>query len=163
MASFNFPTSPANGDTYTLNGITYAYNSVKTRWEVQPDVWDSSPTDSHLADDSIHYPQSAISITESQISDFGSYEPADATILKSAAIGVTVQAYDADTAKLDVAQAWTASQDFVSTNALIRMNPSTLTEDVTIPSYYNAFSAGPLTIGLGSTVTVNDNANWSII
>lgn len=40
--------------------------------------------------------QAALSITESQISDFGTYEPADATILKSAAIGVTVQAYDAN-------------------------------------------------------------------
>ena len=57
----------------------------------------------------------------------GVYEPADATILKDADIGVTVQAYDAtyvvdadigvtvqgydaDTAKLDVAQTYTASQ-----------------------------------------------------
>ena len=40
--------------------------------------------------------QAALLITESQISDFGTYEPADATILKSAAIGVTVQAYDAN-------------------------------------------------------------------
>lgn len=37
-------------------------------------------------------------------------EPADATILKSAAIGSTVQAYDADTAKIDVANTWTAAQ-----------------------------------------------------
>ncbi|MDY0206210.1 MAG: hypothetical protein RBR82_06245 [Pseudomonas sp.] len=37
-----------------------------------------------------------ISITESQISDFGNYEPADATILKDADIGVTVQGYDAN-------------------------------------------------------------------
>ena len=51
-----------------------------------------------------------ISITESQISDFGSYEPADATILKDADINSTVQAYDADTAKLDVTQSWTAAQ-----------------------------------------------------
>jgi hypothetical protein len=36
----------------------------------------------------------------------------DATILKSADIGSTVQAYDADTAKLDVAQSWTAQQTF---------------------------------------------------
>lgn len=42
----------------------------------------------------------------------GVYEPADATILKTAAIGSTVQAYDADTAKLDVAQSWTAQQTF---------------------------------------------------
>lgn len=41
--------------------------------------------------------QSALTITESQISDFGTYEPADASILKSSAIGVTVQAYNANT------------------------------------------------------------------
>jgi hypothetical protein len=40
----------------------------------------------------------------------GLYEPANATILKSANIGVTVQGYDIDTAKLDVAQNYTAPQ-----------------------------------------------------
>ena len=40
----------------------------------------------------------------------GTYEPADATILKAANIGVNVQGYDVDTAKLDVAQVWTAQQ-----------------------------------------------------
>jgi len=44
-------------------------------------------------------------------SDIGStVEAYDATILKSADIGSTVQAYDADTAKLDVAQTFTAQQ-----------------------------------------------------
>jgi len=42
----------------------------------------------------------------------GIYEPADATILKDADIGTTVQSYDADTAKLDTAQTWTAAQAF---------------------------------------------------
>jgi hypothetical protein len=46
-------------------------------------------------------------------SDIGSTVQAyDATILKSADIGSTVQAYDADTAKLDVAQTFTADQTF---------------------------------------------------
>lgn len=40
----------------------------------------------------------------------GVYEPADATILKDADIGSTVQAYDIDTAKLDVLQNFTVSQ-----------------------------------------------------
>ena len=40
----------------------------------------------------------------------GVYEPADATIVKDADIGVTVQGYDADTAKTDVAQTFTISQ-----------------------------------------------------
>jgi hypothetical protein len=51
--------------------------------------------ENHTTDTTIHYAQSAISITESQISDFGNYEPADATILKAADLGVTVQSYDA--------------------------------------------------------------------
>jgi len=38
------------------------------------------------------------------------YEAADATILKSANIGSTVQAYDADTTKNDVANTFTADQ-----------------------------------------------------
>lgn len=44
----------------------------------------------------------------------GVYEPADATILKDADIGTSVQAHDADTAKLDVAQAWSALQTFTA-------------------------------------------------
>jgi len=40
--------------------------------------------------------QAALSITESQISDLGTYETADSTILKDADIGVNVQAYDAN-------------------------------------------------------------------
>ena len=36
----------------------------------------------------------------------------DATIVVDADIGVSVQAYDADTAKLDVSQTWSATQNF---------------------------------------------------
>jgi hypothetical protein len=43
-------------------------------------------------------------------------EPADATILKEADIGTTVQGYDADTAKTDVAQSYTALQTFPDSN-----------------------------------------------
>ena len=62
----------------------------------------SPPTDltaveSHIDDSTIHFTQGDISITESQISDLQSYELADATILKSADIGVTVQAHDENT------------------------------------------------------------------
>ena len=40
--------------------------------------------------------EAALTITESQISDLGNYETADATILKNADIGVNVQSYDAN-------------------------------------------------------------------
>ena len=29
MAAFNFPSSPSNGDTYTLNSVTYQYDGTK--------------------------------------------------------------------------------------------------------------------------------------
>jgi len=45
----------------------------------------------------------------------GTYEPADATILKDADIGSTVQAYDADIAKINVPRSWTATQTWTVT------------------------------------------------
>ena len=51
----------------------------------------------------------------------------------------------------------------VTVSALISMNPSTLTTDTTIPTGYNAYSAGPLTIGEGTEVTLNDQSQWSIL
>ena len=44
-----------------------------------------------------------------------------------------------------------------------RMNPSTLSADVTLAAGYNAISAGPITIGEGVTVTLNDTSNWTIV
>jgi len=44
----------------------------------------------------------------------------------------------------------------------IRLNPRSITADFTIPSAYNATSAGPITISEGIAVTVQDNATWSI-
>lgn len=43
------------------------------------------------------------------------------------------------------------------------MNPSTITADLALPTGYNSFSAGPLTINEGINVTLNDFSNWSIL
>jgi len=45
----------------------------------------------------------------------------------------------------------------------VRLNPSTINTALVVPSGYNAASAGPLTIGEGVEVTLNDNSNWSIL
>ena len=61
-----------------------------------------------------------------QDSDIGvTVQAYDATIVVDADIGSTVQAYDADTAKLDVAQSWTAAQTFTD-----EVNVSLISENV---------------------------------
>lgn len=60
--------------------------------------------DTHIADTTVHFTQASISITESQISNLGT------TIVLDSDIGSTVQAYDVDTAKLDVLQTFTVAQ-----------------------------------------------------
>ena len=71
----------------------------------------------------------------------------------------------AETARDESVAAWTAALAAnPDLDPAVRMNPSTIQTDTTIPSGYNAYSAGPvLVIGEGVTVTINDNANWSII
>jgi hypothetical protein len=83
--------------TNTSSNLT-AVNVQSAIDEVEGRV-DTLETDlsTHTSDSTIHFTQSQISITESQISDLGNYEVADATILKSADIGVTVQGFNANT------------------------------------------------------------------
>ena len=48
------------------------------------------------------------------------------------------------------------------TNGIIRINASTLTENCTIATGYNASSAGPLTIANNVTVTIENNSTWTV-
>ena len=48
------------------------------------------------------------------------------------------------------------------TNGIIRINASTLTENCTITTGYNASSAGPLTIANNVTVTIANNSTWTV-
>ena len=66
-------------------------------------TWANVP-DAHITQSSVTQHQAALSITEGQISNLGS------DIVLDSDIGVSVQGYDADTAKTDTAQTFTASQ-----------------------------------------------------
>jgi hypothetical protein len=48
-------------------------------------------------------------------------------------------------------------------NEYVRLNPKTISENLTIPSGYNGTSAGPLTISDGVVVTVADGSAWSVV
>jgi len=102
-------TQPGDNVSTLTNDAGYLTSFTETNDLSTAVTWANVP-DANITQSSVTQHQAALSITESQISDFGTYETADATILKDADIGSTVQAYDADTAKLDVTQNYTAPQ-----------------------------------------------------
>ena len=55
----------------------------------------------------------------------------------------------------------------LGTDSIIRTNPTTIAENITVgptagAEYANGMSAGPITISNGFTVTVENNGAWSI-
>jgi uncharacterized protein (UPF0333 family) len=60
--------------------------------------------------------------------------------------------------------AWTAALAAnPDLNPVIRMNPSVVSTDTTIPAGYNAYSAGPLEIGESITVEIEADGRWTIL
>ena len=100
-------------------------------------------------------------------SDIGStVQGYDANILTSSDIGSTVQAYDADTAKLDVAQTWTANQTFpndsISGDVI---NGGTATpDDISVSGGITLSGATARTLLLKCTdTTVDNNQQFGVI
>lgn len=60
------------------------------------------------------------------------------------------------------AAAYASQAQATNPDSPIRLNPSRVTANFTVPSGYNAASVGPIAIAEGVTVTVQDNATWSI-
>ena len=89
---------------------------------------------------------------------------ASATTATSAKVAAESAKVAAESARDAAMGAWgaaiAANPDL---NPVVRMNPSTIADDLTIPSFYNAYSSGPITVGEGATITVGDDANWNII
>jgi hypothetical protein len=66
----------------------------------------------------------------------------------------------------DVADSYTKTQadtryPFLGNNSIIRTNGNSISSDITISSSTNGLSAGPITVGSSSTVTVA--GYWSIV
>ena len=84
---------------------------------------------------------------------------------QDAATQTGLASVQADRAESEADRAEEAASLAASTNpnAAIRINPRTITENTTIPGGHNGLSAGPIAIGANITVTIEDNATWSIV
>jgi hypothetical protein len=90
---------------------------------------------------------------------------AAATVSTIAASPAVVNAAaNAAAAQLAATQAQVYASQAQATNpdSPIRINPTRITADFTLPTGYNGSSAGPISIDDGVTVTVSDGATWSV-
>ena len=71
---------------------------------------------------------------------------------------------NAAAAAASAAAAATSASTAQATNpdSPIRINPREISANFSVAADYNAASAGPITVSDGATVTVADNATWSI-
>ena len=65
-------------------------------------------------------------------------------------------------ASATLAAAYASTAQAANPDSPIRLNPRRIAADFTVAAAYNATSAGPITVSDGVTVTVADNATWSI-
>lgn len=90
----------------------------------------------------------------------------DRLLCQAAATAVAAQSpvANAAAAAASAAQAAAFASQAQATNpdSPIRLNPRIVAANFTVPSAFNAASVGPLTVAEGVTVTVQDNATWSI-
>ena len=90
-------------------------------------------------------------------------EPANPNLLETADIGVSVQGYDVDTAKLDVTQGWTAPQRQVpATDNDLSFDLSTRNKFKCTPSAGGVLQFTNLVDGQSGTIMLFNNSNYVI-
>jgi len=91
---------------------------------------------------------------------------ADRVVVQAAAAAVAAQSPVASAAAAAAsalaALGYASTAQATNPDSPIRLNPRKITADFAIASNYNAASVGPIAIAEGVTITVGDNATWSI-
>lgn len=165
-----FPTNPIDGQLFDR----YIYNDTKGVWDIIPDdvfpyyVGPTKPTSAKegmawfntenattymFYDDGVGDGQWVATSGTVIVPNTNQLALLDDTGIESPSDGDVIT-YDANNAL------WVNSNP---KNEVVRLNPKTISENLTIPSGYNGTSAGPLTISDGVVVTVADGSAWSVV
>lgn len=73
-----------------------------------------------------------------------------------------IQAQIASESARDAAQGFATLAQATNPLAALQINRNVITENQTLPSGFNALSAGPIEIKSGVTVVIEENSTWSI-
>jgi hypothetical protein len=137
----NLPTWPATVDATEvgyLNGVTSAIQTqidgkaATSHAHATTDITSGTFADARIAESNVTQHEAAISITESQISDLGTYETADADILKADTADVLTAGFATTPHNLGNSTGATVTPDeangniqFISNNGAWTLNPPT--------------------------------------
>lgn len=149
MAISALPTPPTRSDPATFAARGDAFLSALPAFGTEANALQADVNAKQLA--------AAASATAAQADRVLAQAAQAAVAAQSPAANAAAAAASAAAAAVYASQAQATNPD-----SPIRLNPRKITADFTVPSAYNASSAGPLAIADGITVTVQDNATWSI-
>jgi len=77
-------------------------------------------------------------------------------------INTSTVGVDGDTTNANVLRA-NGDPQWLDTYGVIKANRNSITENITIPNNINAMSVGPIEVGSGNTITVDDGGVWTIL
>lgn len=101
-----------------------------------------------------------------EVFDSAAATQADRILSQSAQAAIAAQSPQANAAAAAQSAAAAAQSATLAAttnpDALLRLNPRSITSPTAIASAYNAHSTGPLSVAEGITVTISNNATWSI-
>ena len=151
-------------DALAIYGSIAAVESAASDAAASASAAQTAETNAETAETNAAASASAAAGSASTASTLATNASTSASTATTQASAASSSASAAQAAAVAAQAAWTAALAAnPDLNPAVRQNPSTLTADLTIATGYNAYSAGPLTIGEGVSVTLNDNSNWSIL
>lgn len=167
--AYNFPNSPANGDTYDK----FIYNGVTGVWDVQtPSVFPyyvgtTPPTGAkdnsgwfNSENGTLYIKYNDGSSTQWVATSGAVTQAAIKNLSNLTDINITAIA-DGQTLKYNAtSQKW---ENYNYNNDVVKLNPQTISANLDIPSGYNGVTAGPITVANGITVTIANGSAWSIV
>lgn len=110
--------------------------------------------------------QADVNAKQSAAASSASAAQSDRLLCQAASAAVSAQSPIANAAaaatSAQQAAAYASQAQATNPDTPIRLNARSVSSDFTVPSGYNAGSEGPIDIQEGVTVTILDNATWSI-
>lgn len=161
--AIDFPNTPANNDIYTVDGVSYIYNEPKTQWKVYTQTQTgqdlASVTTNIVPASNVTYSLGTANNAWSDLYVSGNTIHLGVTQLSVTAEGQLTTTVGNTAVEIGGGSGLVGGGD----DQVFLLYNTVVTTDYTIGANTNALSAGPLEIANGASVTISNNATWTIV